>query len=265
MKLMCSFLEHSCEAWLVTLTKQFSMSQYETTQESQSQFEMPYSRKRSRSNSYAASSRPGYKRLRYTAKKPITRPGAAGNRCIIPVTHSVDFYLTADPAFAYSFDTGKIYVNGAAGATIAGCTEIAAVFDMARLMKVDVTIIPSANSLDYPDQTVGSGVTNIPFMYTCVDWNDNVTPTFAEVQQNATCQVARLDKVFKRTFYPRLEGSNGIIDVGLNERNKFMHTTAASTQHWNGFKMFIDMAAQVWTYGSGRIVFKLYYECMQSK
>jgi len=191
-------------------------------------------------------------------------PGAGGNRCIISLTVDIDFPLTADWAKAFSFDTLNLYSSGTAIA-IPGASQVASVFSMARIHKVEMSIIPAATGLDYTAQTLSSGVTNIPYVYTAIDYDDNDTPSIAELQNNATCKVVSLNKIIKTSCYPRLEGSNGIIDVGMNRKSIFMKTGAASTQKWHGIKVYIDCANEVWTYGGGRVSFKVYFECMQSK
>lgn len=246
------------------------MSQYETTQESRSNapFEMAYSRKRSRSNSYAAPSRPLKRKFtsgRGSAINKSANMALPGARVTIPLTLQYDFDLTADVALSFAFDTTGYYVNGGTVQTIAGLSELATVFEMARIAKVEVSILPAATGLDYSAQTLSSGATNIPWVYTAVDYNDTATPTRDEMTSNQTCRTDIFNKVIKRTFFPRLEGSNGLIDVGRNAQNEFMKLGNSSTQKWNGFKVFMDEKVQVWSYGSGRCTMKVFFECMQSK
>jgi len=249
------FIECTCEEWIHALTKQFSI-------------QMPRISSYKRPRKYGSSgSGSGYvaKRPRVSLRKPksisMATPGA---RVIIPLTVSLGFDMTTDPAFGYSFDTVNCYENGATK-SIPGAVEMGTVFDMARIQKIEVSILPAATGLDYSAQTLSSGATNIPYVYHAVDFNDATLPTRVEMEQNPTLAVGIFNKVIRRTVYPRLEGSNGIIDVGTNEKNKFMRTGAVSSQKWNGFKMFMDLQAAVWTYGTGRITFKIFYECMQSK
>lgn len=219
--------------------------------------------KRRRTDSYA--SRSGTKRRAFVARIPKRlAPGAGSNRVIIPLTISTQFDLTADPAYGYNFDTVAMYRNGSS-LTIPGAAEMATVFDLARIWKVEISILPAATGLDYSAQTVGSGATNIPYVYDAVDYNEGALPTREELEQNPTLHVNVFNKVIRRTIYPRLEGANGVIDVGTNVKNQFMKTGAVSTQKWNGWKFFMDMQSVVWTYGTGRITFKIFYECMQSK
>lgn len=214
-----------------------------------------------------ASSGSRYKRRRWSAKLRIPRavaPGAGGNKCLIALTNTGDYNLTADVAKTFSFDTANVYVNGSSAA-IGGANEVAAVFEYMRIHKVEMTILPAANSLAYNDQNLGSGQSNIPYVYTAIDYSDDDAPTLSEIRQNHTLRLDSLDKPIKRTFYPRLDGSNGVIDVGSNARNHFMKSGNTSTQRWHGIKIFIDMNNEVWTYGQVRIAMKIYFECMQSK
>ena len=235
-------------------------SQLTDVEFSQSQPMPTFKRKRSYGSSSVVR-----KRARFSKLSKSTIPGSKSNRCIIPLCHDYDMPLTTDPVVAFAWDTGYYYVNGGAGVAITGASEVATVFDMARLMKVEMTLMPAANALDYNNQTIGTGVTNIPYVYHYIDYNDATTPSTVEAHTNATLKTELLDKVIRRTFYPRLEGSNGIIDVGVNRKNIFMHTATASTQKWNSVKIFIDMKTQVWTYGTCRVSFKLFFVCMSSK
>lgn len=217
---------------------------------------------------------PARKRTRYasgsrykwgTKPKSLTNRTLPSQRTIIPLIadHTID--LTADPAFSYSFDTQGFYTNNGSARLVQGLDHVRDVYDLMRVYKVEFTILPAATDLALNNQTLATGVTNIPYLYTAVDYNDPNTPTISEIRQNPTSKVALFNKVHRRTIYPRLEGGNGVIDVGNNSKNIFLRSTASSSQHWNGLKLYIDMENVVWTYGSGRVSMKIYYECMQSK
>lgn len=237
----------------------FTTQETQDTQESMS----GYGRKRKASSSSSRSvkrTRPGVTRV----PRPMA-PGTNANSCIVPLTVDRTFDLTAD--FARGFSFGCEYLTESAGAQIAipGASELAAVFSLMRVHKVEVTILPAATGLDYNAQTLSSGVTNIPYVYEGVDYQSYAAPSLSVMQQNPSCRTHILNKPIRRTIYPRLEGNNGIVDVGSNAKNIFKRSNAGSAQLWYGWKCYIDMANQVWTYGSGRISFKIYYECMQSK
>lgn len=230
-----------------------------TTQESQSQNTMYGSRKRARSNSGLARATSFYRGSGRRVPRPLRKIGA-----ICPVTVNHDVALTTDAPLAFAFDTTSYYYNGTASA-VNGASDLAAVYDNIRVMKVEFTILPAATSLDYDRQTLATGDTNIPWVYSAVDYNDASTPTLAQVQQLGTCQTSLLNKPIRRTLYPRIEGANGVVDMSTNYKNLFQKSGTASSQRWNGMKFYIDMRNQVWTYGSARIVMKIFYECKSSK
>lgn len=245
------------------------MSQSFTDFESQSQserFDMPTSRKRQRTNSYG--SRSPYSRrypaLRRGKLSNATRIGAGGNRAIIPLVCTDPFELTADKTREYTFDAGQFYVNNV-GTAIPGFSDLASVFEYVRIAKIEFSILPAADSLQYSSQVLATGATNIPYVYTAMQYSGDITPTLSEMRQNPTVKYGLFNKVIKRTLYPRLDGANGVIDVSANHKDQFMHTAVTSTQRWRGFQMIIDMVTSTWTYGSGRLEMKLFFECMQSK
>lgn len=227
---------------------------------------MPGSRTTKRSKRKYSAIGDGGTRKRSRYVKPnmvVSRPLPVG-RAMIPITYTWDFDLTVDRALGFAFDTSAIYVNGGSYVP-AQLTQLANVFDMMRVAKVEFSVIPAANSLDYNNQTLSTGSTNIPVIYHAFDANDGTAPVLADIQANPYCHTSLFDRIVKSTIYPRLEGANGVIDVGTNARNQFMKSGTTSTQRWNGWKMYLDMKSQVWTYGSGSVTMKIYYECMGSK
>lgn len=234
-------------------------SQAFTTQASQSQMSSYGSRKRARSNSGV--SRASSFRTGSSARvpRPLRAPGA-----IIAYTVNHDVDLTADVRMGINFDTVNYYWNGTQVA-VNGASDMANVYDHIRVMKVEFTILPSAVGLDYTNQTLSTGQTNIPYVYTAIDYNDGSQPAAADIIQLGSCKSALLNKPIKRTLYPRIEGANGVIDMSSNYKNMFMKSGTTSSQKWNGFKLFFDMRSQVWTYGTARIVMKIFYECKGTK
>lgn len=214
----------------------------------------PYKRSRGQSN-YSKF----YRRIPRTVS--MSRPG---QRTIVPLCVNTNHVLTADSLIGINWDCSGAWINGTLFA-LNGMSELVAVYDMLRVQKVEIVIVPNAIGLDYSSQTVTSGTTNIPFVYHAADFNDGAAPTATELMQNPTVSIALMDKVIRRTIYPKLEGANGVIDVSPSNRNKFLNSAAASSQRWNGFKLWVDMINTTWTYGGFRIFQKVYFECMQSK
>ena len=239
------------------------MSQYSDTQET-----MPYGRgtKRRRTSSGAKTGKQlvGRKMSSYIPRS-IGVP--ADNRCTIPLTSFIDFELTADVSSNFSFDSTNIYCIGTNSSTqsIPGAADVAAVFDLMRVAKVEVTILPAATDLAYNNQSLSSGQTNIPYVYHAFDPVGTAALSGPQIRQLATVKMDSLNKPIRRTIYPRLEGGNGIVDVGINRKNLFEKSGNESSQRWRGFGLHIDMDSVTWTYGTLRVNFKVFYECMSSK
>ena len=73
---------------------------------------------------------------------------------------------------------------------------------MLRIHKIEMTIIPGATGLDYSAQSITTGVTNIPYVYHAIDYQNGDTPTLSEMRQNVTCKTDSMNKVIRRTCYP---------------------------------------------------------------
>lgn len=187
----------------------------------------------------------------------------ASSRCIIPLTTRITFPLTADIRSFFTFDTENIYVQGTGVGTYAvpGATDIGGVFDLARVHKVEMTIMGSANDLPY---TADSAL-NIPHVYTAFDPSAQDVKAAADMYQLGTLKNAQLDKVIRRVFYPRLEGSNGIIDVGVNQKNLFEKHNSASTQRWRGIQLMTDNVSTNFVNATCSVIFKVFYEVMSTK
>jgi len=245
-----------------------NMSQYTTQEDFDSQPIMPYGNKRRRTNSggYAKTGKQlaGRKMSSYV---PRSLGVPKDNRCTIPLTTFIDLPLTADVSSNFTFDTTNVYVSGSGATTqsIPGAAEVHNVFDLMRVAKVEITILPAASELSYASQSLSTGTTNIPYVYHAYDPSGNAALTGPNIRQLATVKMNQLRNPIRRTIYPRLEGGNGVIDVGINRKNMFERSGSESSQRWRGFALHIDMADVVWTYGQLRVNFKVFYECMSSK
>jgi len=226
-----------------------------------------YGKKRIASSSSSGS---GYKKRRtkaYSGKIPRAPAfSRKGQTAIIPLIYDHDFDLTADPSFAYQFTPQRILINGAAY-TIPGSSQVGDVWELARIQKVEVTILPAAAGLDYNTQTLATGQTNIPYVYDAVDYNDpEGSIGLTTLRQNPSTKTHLLDHAIRRTIYPRMRTSNEVVDVGRNNTNLFTNAGVITTNsRWNGYVFYADMVNVAWTYGTCRISFKIFVECLNSK
>lgn len=223
-----------------------------------------YGTKRKYSGSGTSS---GAKR-RYVPRAPLrVGVGPKSNSCIIPITTQYDMDLTADPVYSFQFDENKLFVNGT-GITVTGASDLNNIFELIRVQKVEIMMLPAATDLAYDRQTLATGATNIPWVYEAVDYIDPVNgASLVQVKQNPTCRTHLMNKPYKRTIYPKMvNGSDSTVDVGKNQRNLFKRSNSNDDDTvWNGYIFSADMKDVVWTYGQVRLSFKIYYECVMSK
>jgi len=86
-----------------------------------------------------------------------------------------------------------------------GYSELTALFDRYRLTKVQLTFIYGKNSANITQTTTAGANTNLPCLYTAIDLDDDSAPAnIDELLEYETCHVDRLDKIVKRTVYPRI-------------------------------------------------------------
>lgn len=225
--------------------------------------------KRSRTNSYGS-------RVAYAKRRPVVRstiPRSLNSRSrtqrsVHPVSGEFQFALNVDNGVGMSFDTLGVYVNSTAAGTqffsIAGLTELSGVYEILRLAKVEFTVMASADSLELPSVTAGTPF-SLPILQIGPDYNDNDVPTKTIMWQNPSVTTHRLDKVIRKTLYPKMEGSNGVIDIGTNQRNLFQQAGIASTQQWHGMKFFVDTTGGSSSALFCTISYKCFYECMMAK
>jgi len=217
----------------------------------------------------ASSSSSGFRKRSKSSSGRIPRALAfkrPGQTAICPLIYDHDLLLTTDPNVAVQFTPNRILINGTAS-TLPGSAELANVWELMRVQKVEITILPYVTDLGYNNQSLSSGITNIPFVYEAIDYNDPEGSTgLTQIRQNPTTKTHLLNKVIRRTVYPKLRTSKEVIDCSVNNPNLFVNGALINTDtRWNGWMFVADMVNEVWTYGSVRISFKVFVECMKSK
>lgn len=208
-----------------------------------------------------------YKRARtagrYSSKSVIPykryRQPSTFNRCIIATTVDYDASLVADGAYGFGFSPTNLWVNGSSATAYP--TSINNIWDLCRIVKVEMTILPGNDGNAYNANTLTSGTTNIPYVYTAFDPNTSGAPTIAAIKQNSTVQTTSLNHVIKRTFYPNFAPS-ATVDMGANRKNIFMSVYQDTPAQ--GVQVYVDLDAQVWTYCIYRISFKVFMEVRAS-
>lgn len=220
-----------------------------------------YGRKRARSSSYSGRGRK-YKKGSFVSRR--IPPVVKSNTCIIPCIVDYDHTFTADLALGVGFSPYALWVNGSSHTVIPGASDIAALFDLVRIQKVEITMMPGSASLDIANNTVTTGTRNIPYVYDCFDPNSGGNPSLPEMKESATTMVRSFDRMLKRTIYPNFVVSSGsFVNVGQSRKDLFQQTATDVPAY--GWKCLMDMYNTALTYVICRVSFKIYYECRNSK
>jgi len=195
-----------------------------------------------------------------------TRPSTF-NKTVLSLIVDYDVDFTADVSHGFGFSPSALWVNGVSTTTIVGASEIAACFDMVRIQKVEVTMLPGNNFLGFGTNTVTTGQRNIPYIYHCIDYNNGDNPSLAAIRQQPTVMVDSFDHVIRRTIHPRVSmsqssGFNGITSMSPNP-NLFI--SVGSDIPCYGLKIYADLFNTPFTYDVARFSFKIYYECIMGR
>lgn len=187
-----------------------------------------------------------------------------GNDSVIVCrTVQANYNTSADAALGIGWSATYMWINGVSTTSIDGATDITNLYDVCRVRKVEVNIC-----LDYNVHEASSTTSvGLPIVYTAYDPTDNATPTQQSIKQYATCKMsmmgdARVGNRVVRTFYPRLQQSQGSFSI-VNPMNQWVET--GSDIPYNGCKIYMD---QIGISNPNRyymIVCKIYYECKISK
>lgn len=184
----------------------------------------------------------------------VSRP-IRSNSIFISRTVDLDLDFASDATKGFGFSPQYLVVNGVLTTLIPGSSTMISMFDLVRIVKVEMTVIPSYDSLDWGN-TSAAAVKNLPYFYHAFDANDGTNPSLADMRSNSTTRTDVLNKPIRRTFYPRLLNANSIISETA------VRSWSKSDQNniWYGVKTYADCIS---TFNSGafaRYSFKITYE-----
>lgn len=203
----------------------------------------------------------------YVAKRPKKAPqkmriGRAPSSGITRVTRcaTYSFDFTTDWAAGFGFSATRLWVNGSSTSDIPVISEITDLFDMVRVARVDVIVLPTANDHLISADSVTTGIRNIPYVYMAADYSDNGVPNINSLLQADKLLVTSFDHPIRKTIYPRLSSaaSNGIL-LGNNN-----WVAAGSDFPCNGLKIYMDVRTNM-PYVGGTVNFIIHYECKHTK
>ena len=92
-------------------------------------------------------------------------------------------FLTTDIAKGFAFDTGYMYASGI-DMLYLELRNFRPYFLWQCIHKIEMSIIPGVTGFDYSAQSITTGVTNIPYVYHAIDYQNGDTPTLSEMRQN---------------------------------------------------------------------------------
>lgn len=205
----------------------------------------------------ASHSRPKRSRRVAYASKGMVRykQPSTFNRCVIATTCGYDVLLSADTGVSFGFSPTNIWVDGVSGLNYP--LDISGIWDLCRVQKVEMTIMCTANSLEFG----ATATTPIPVCYHAFDPNTSTIPTLTSIRQNSTCQSDRCDKVIRRTFYPNIV-PDAVVDLGNARKNKFL--SVYRDDPFNGILCFFDTFSTAPAAVAARFSFKVFLEVRAS-
>lgn len=234
-------------------------SSQETTQESQATIlseDMPAYKRTKKSYK----KRPSY----FQARKVGVARSPSSNSIIIPRVVDYDFDLSADFSHGFAFSAVALWINGTSVTGYSGASEIYSLFDLVRVHKVEISIIPGQSDLQITTPGIGAAY-NLPFLYEAFDPNDSTNPSLNDMRELCTTRTHRYGpNIIRRTIYPVLNEANNVIDTGKSRYTTYVRSDD-NTTYWCAWKCYMDMVTAVLTYAQGRISFKVYLECKNSK
>lgn len=203
------------------------------------------------------------KRGKYPPKPRRIPRAPRTNIAIVKRCVYYDATLNVDLAAGFGFSPTNLWVNGASSTAITSASDMTNMYEFVRIKKVDMIITPYANVHEYTVDTVTTGARNIPIIYHCEDKSDSDVPNINSLLQEDTLKVDMLDKVIKRTIYPKynMYASGGNF-ININ-RNAAWVLTGSDVPSF-GIKMYVDTLVAN-TYSGLRVNFVITYECKDAK
>lgn len=234
-----------------------------TTQESQTQLTQPDEMPNAHSGRGSVSKRRKFSRY----PRKVSRPLRVSTHAIVPRTVFYDMNFATDVALGFGFSPTNLWINNSSSVAIPGASDLSNLYDLVRIKKVEITIMPGCTGLGYGSNTLTTDKRNVPYAYHAVDHNSGGNPTITEMQQYSNLKMEAFDKVIRRTLYPAPKFSAaGVGTVSLQGAAlKDVWIASAADEPCFGFKLHMDLYNTALTYDVARINFKIFYECKDSQ
>lgn len=169
----------------------------------------------------------------------------------------------ADYAIGIGASPANIWINGLSSIGYAGATDISSLYDICRVIKMEVSLMWDFNTSDVSS----TGTAGMPIVYTAFDPTDNAQPTLSTIQQYASTRVscvgdAKTGNRIVRTIYPRCQQLQSGMTI-IQEKNPWVETI--SDIPYNGLKIYIDYIGTPNTNRIFMYTIKVWLECKVTK
>lgn len=173
----------------------------------------------------------------------------------------VSYALDQDLAAGFGFSATQLWRNGTALSGIDGASDMTNMFDLCRIVKVEIVALPACNMHELAYDSSLSGIRNLPYLYCAYDQTDCLDPNISSILQFDGLQITSFDKPYRRTFYPKLAtaSSGGIVLANTN------WVSTGTDIPYCGIKLYLDNQANNVPYAGLMLNFIITYECKNPK
>jgi hypothetical protein len=172
-----------------------------------------------------------------------------------------DISLSASIAKGFGWSPTYLWVDEVSTTAIPGVSDIQSLFERTRVVKVKMIVMPSANVHETTNDSSGTGVRNLPWLYAAPNFGTTNVPTMSSISQLEGLRIALLDKPFQYTIRPKPSGysTGGVL---VNPGDCWMNTDTDDPYY--GFQVFIDQYTSQ-AYVKVRFNFIVTFECQGTK
>lgn len=204
-------------------------------------------------------SEPSSSSKKYKKSTRSTRIPRAPKSNVTTLTRCVQYdgNFATDMNVGFGWSPQYLWVSGVSTTSINGASDLTGLFEMVRITKVKMILLPTANVHETTNDGLASGIRNIPYVYYAPDRASNNSTTQSSMNQMEGLRVTSFDHPIQMTIkYPKLS-STGTSGVYLNNQTWL---DPATDVPWNGVRMYIDTAVAQ-TYLGYRANFIITFEC----
>lgn len=173
------------------------------------------------------------------------------------VRYSVAF--SADVALGFGVSPTYLWINNTSTVALDGAADMTSMFDLCRVKKIEMIILPAANVHELSLDVVGTQFKNIPYVYIANDKSDSSNPTQASIMQMDGLRITSLDHPIRHTIYsPKCMSASSVQSTAAT------WVATGSDVPFNGVKLVMDITTPS-NYTEANINFIVTFECKDCK